>query len=427
MQITLTHPSDTQAKLKVVASEAELTTLKEVVLKRFQKQVKIQGFREGKAPLALVEKNIDQSVFQGEFLDEAVNQMYVQAVNDKRLRVVNNPQVNLTKWVPFSTLEFEADVEVVGEIKLPDYKKVKKTKEAVKVSADEVKEVLGQLAQRAAEKKDVDRAAKSGDQVFIDFKGVDAKGEAVNGAEGKDYPLILGSNTFIPGFEDNLIGMKGSEEKTFTLTFPKDYGVKALANKKVTFTTTVTKVQEVVEPKQDDAFAATVGPFKSLQELKDDIKKQLEQERQNEADRKFENDLIEEIAAKVKVALPKGLIDAQVDRMENDEKQNLIYRGQTWEEHLKEEGVTEEEHREQKRPQAEAQVRAGLALAEIAEAEGVQVSDDELDIRIQLLKGQYRDPQMQAELSKPEAHRDIRSRMLTEKTVEKLVSYAISK
>jgi trigger factor len=427
MQITLTHPSDTQAKLKVVANEAELAVLKETVLTRFQKEVKIQGFRQGKAPLPLVEKNIAPAAFQNEFLDEAINQMYVQAVNDKKLRIVNNPQISLTKWVPFTELEFDAEVEVVGEVKLPDYKKIKLAKEAVKVTADDVKAVVKQLQQRAAERKDVDRAAKSGDQTYIDFKGVDAKGEPVNGAEGKDYPLILGSNSFIPGFEDNVVGMKAGEEKTFTLTFPKDYGVKALANKKVTFTVNLTKVQEIVEPNADDAFAATVGPFKSMDELKTDIKKQLEAERQNEVDRKFENDLIEEIAKKVKVSIPKSMVDNQISRMESDEKQNLIYRGQTWEEHLKEEGVTEEEHHEQKREQAEAQVRAGLALAEIAEAEEVRVSDDELDVRMQLLRGQYSDSQMQAELNKPEARREIRSRMLTEKTVEKLVGHATSK
>lgn len=427
MQITLTHPSDTQAKLKIVANEAELSTMKETVLAKFQKQVKIQGFREGKAPLALVEKNVDPSALETEFLDEAINQMYIQAVNDKKLRVVNNPQVNIVKWVPFTTLEFEADVEIIGEVKLPDYKKIKVVKDTPKVTAEDVAAVLKQLQTRAAEKKDVDRAAKLGDQVYIDFKGVDVKGEAISGADGTDYPLILGSKTFIPGFEDNVVGMTAAEEKTFTLKFPKEYGVKALANKDVTFTVTATKVQEVIEPKADDAFAATVGPFKTIAELKENIKQQLVTERQTEVDRKFENEIVEAIAAKTKVALPKTLVDSQIDRMDTDEKQNLLYRGQTWEEHLKDEGLTEEEHHEQKRPQAESQVRAGLALAEIAEAEGIRVTDDELDVRMQLLRGQYKDPGMQEELAKPEAMRDIHSRMMTEKTIDKLKEYAAKK
>jgi trigger factor len=375
----------------------------------------------------MIEKNVDQSVLQSEFLEEAINNMYVQAVNQENLRPVSNPQVNIIKFVPFTTLEFEAEVSVIGEVKLADYKKVKKTKPEVKVTAEDVKEVMKSLQTRAAEHKDVDRAAKSGDMAYIDFKGVDAKGEPVNGAEGQNYPLTLGSNTFIPGFEDNVIGMKPGEEKTFELTFPEDYGVKALAKKKVAFTVTLSKVQESIEPKVDDEFAAKVGPFKTVDELKADIKKQLEAERQNEADRQFENELIQEITAKSKLSVPKVMVDDQIDRVENEERQNLIYRGQTWEEHLKEEGVTAEEHREQKRPVAEERVKASIVLSEIADAEKLDVTTDELELRMQLLKGQYTDPAMQAELDKPETRRDIASRILTEKTVDKLVSYATSK
>lgn len=427
MQISITHPSDTKAKITIVASESELNVLKNEVLRHLRGQVRIQGFREGKAPLELVEKHVDPNTLQSEFLDQAINQMYYKAVNDKQLRVVNNPEVNISKFVPFTTLEFEAEVEVLGEVKLPDYKKIKKTKPEVKVTAEDVKGVIKSLQARVAEKKDVDRAAKNGDQVYIDFKGVDAKGVAVNGAEGKDVPLILGSDSFIPGFESNLIGLSAGEEKTFTLKFPKDYGVKALASKDVTFTVVVTKVQEVVEPKADDAFAAQAGPFKTLKELEDDIQKQLTIERQREADLAFHNEIVEEIGAKTKVAIPASLIDNQVQRLEQEERQNLIYRGQTWEEHLKDDGVTEEEHRAQKRPQAESQVRAGLALAEIADQEKIEVTPEELELRMQQLRAQYPDMQMKAELEKPEARREIASRMMTEKTIEFLAKSVTTK
>jgi trigger factor len=423
MQLSLTHNSDTQVTLTVIASETELQPLKDQILRRFQHDAKIPGFREGKAPLPLVEKSVAPAQLQTEFLEEAVNQMYIRAVNEKKLRPVANPEVTLKKFVPFTTLEFEAKVEIVGEIKLADYKKMKKTKPEVKVVAKDVNEVISALQKRAAEKKDIDRAAKADDQVWIDFKGVDAKGEPVKGADGKDYPLILGSNTFIPGFEDHVVGMKANDEKTFTLTFPKDYGVKALANKKVTFTVTATKVQEVIEPKVDDEFAAKVGPFKSAEELKDDVKKQLKLERQQEADRQFENELIQEITAKSKVAVPKVLVDEQIDRIEREERQNLVYRGQTWQEHLADEGVTEEQHREQKRSAAEERVKAGLVLSEISELEKIDITPEELEVRIQLLKGQYQDKLMQTELDKPEARREIASRILTEKTINKLVAY----
>ncbi|MGH7241740.1 MAG: hypothetical protein ACREGB_05580, partial [Candidatus Saccharimonadales bacterium] len=211
---------------------------------------------------------------------------------------------------------------------------------------------------------------------------------------------------------------------TFDIVFPKDYGTKALQSKKVTFTIGVNKVQELAKPKLDDAFAATVGPFKTLADLKSDIKKQVTAEREQQAQRDYESELLGQIAEKTTAEIPLVLVEEEIDRAEADERQNLVYRGQTWEEHLKEEGVNEQEHRDKQRPAAEARVTAGLVLGEVAELEKISVSKEEVDIRMTLLKGQYNDPAMQAEFDKLEARRDITSRMLTEKTIAKLAEYA---
>lgn len=427
MQVKRTNTSDTEITLTIVPSETDMLNMKQHVLGHFRNRVKVAGFREGKAPLEIIEKNVDSNQLQSEFLEEAINEFYVQTIQRENLRPVTNPQVNITKFVPFTALEFTATVSIIGEITLPDYKKYKQSKPAVAVTADDVKAVLDDLQIRAAERKEVTHAAKSGDQVTVDFKGTDAKGAAVDGAEGKDYPVILGSNTLIPGFETNLEGLKAGDKKSFTLTFPADYGAKALAKKKVTFDVTVHKVEEVVKPKLDDAFAGTVGPFTGLKQLKEDIKRQLTAERENEAQREFENSMIMFLAEKTKVAVPKALVDDQIDKIEDQERQNLVYRGQTWEEHLKEEGVTAEEHHEQKRPEAERSIRASLMLSEIAQKEGLDVTQEELDLRLQLLKGQYKDAAMQAELDKPENQRDIASRLLTEKTIAKLTEYTTQK
>ncbi len=424
MQVKVSHPSKTEAVLTVVATDSELKLLKKTVLERFQHQINVPGFRKGKIPGAVLEKNVNQEQLQSDFLELSIEQLYLQAVQGQSLRPVDRPQIALKKFVPFTTLEFEATIPVVSEIQLADYKKIKLPKPSISITTKDIEEVLQSLQTRASEKRDVDRPAKNGDQVWIDFKGVDAKGQAVNGADGKDYPLILGSKSFIPGFEENLSGMNASEEKTFTLTFPKDYGVKALANKKVTFTVGVTKVQEVIEAKIDDKFAASIGPFKTVAELKADIRKQVTIERQREADRAYENELIQAITDKSTVTIPEVLINNQIDRMEQEERQNLTYRGQTWQEHLDEDKVTEEQHRQQKYPQAEERIKASLVMAEIAETEKLEVTAEELDIRMQLLKGQYQDPQMQAELDKPEARQDIAGRILTEKTLAKLVEYS---
>ncbi len=422
MQVKKTFPEDTVAELTITAGHADLEPLKMHVLKHFQQKTRVAGFRDGKVPLALVEKNVDQAALQSEFLEEAINHLFSTAARELRLRPVAQPEVNVKKFVPYSELEFDVKAEIISAVKLPDYKKIKKPLLKAEVTADDVKDVLKNLQTRAAERKEVDRASKTGDEVWIDFNGQDAKGEPVSGADGKDYPLILGSNTFIPGFEPNLVGVKTGDDKQFTLTFPKDYGVKAIAGKKVTFIVNVKKVQEIIEPKLDDAFAATVAPFKSIKDLKADIKKQLVLEKQAEADRQYDNELVLEIAAQTKVAIPKRLIDDQIDKIEEDERRNITYRGQTWEEHLKEENLTAEEHKEQKRPVAIERVKAGLVLSEIAEAEGITVTPEELEVRVQLLKGQYQDESMRAELDKEENRRELASRILTEKTLERLKS-----
>jgi trigger factor len=425
MQITRTQPTPNTTKLTVKADKAEMDVAKEAVLTRLSATVKVPGFRPGKAPANMVEKQIDQNAFQAEFLDEVINRLYVKAVEQEKLRPVAQPKIEVSKFVPFSTLEFTAEVEAVGDIKLPNYKLIKLAAKKGEVTAKDVNDVLKNLQTRGATKEDVERAAKDGDEVIIDFKGTDAETKKpIDGTDGKDYPLTLGSKSFIPGFEDELVGLKPGGKKTFTVKFPKDYGAKALQNRKVTFAVTVNKVRSIKAAKLDDAFAATVGPFKNLAELKADIRKQLKAEKQQEADRAFDNELMEKIAAKTDVSIPKALVEEEMARMEEEEKRNVVYRGQTWQEHLDEEGLTAEAHLEKQRVGAELRVKAGLILGAISDKENITVTPEEFEIRIQLLKGQYPDDAMQTELDKPENRRDLMSRMLTEKTLDKLRGYA---
>ncbi len=428
MQSIKKNISDTKVQLTLVADTELLNNAKQAALDVIAKDMKLPGFRPGKAPGAIVEKNANPQVLQTEFLDRAMNALYGAAIDEHKLRPVAQPEVKVSKFVPFDALEIEVIVTVIGDITLPDYKKPKAAPKAEKITVKDVDGVIEELKKRESQKSDVDRAAKDGDQVWIDFRGVDATTkDPISGADGKEYPLVLGSNTFIPGFEENLVGLKAGEEKTFPITFPKDYGVKALQGQKAEFTVTVTKVQEIVPPKVDDEFAAKVGPFKTVDELKADIKKQLELEKQQEADRAFVDELLTELTKKAKVSVPDTLIDEQVERLLADQRQNAVYRGVTWPEYLEMMGTTEDEYRKTARPEAELRVKAGLVLSEVAEAEQIVVTPEELEVQIQLLKGRYPDAQMQAELDKPENRRDIASRILSEKTIAKLVGYASAK
>ncbi len=427
MRVNRTNPSPTQAVLHITVDAEELTKAKNTVLNRLAPQVKVPGFRSGKVPLNLAEKHIDANMLQSETMEEALNKLYAKAVRVENLRPVANPEVSIKKFVPFTELEFEATVSTIGAIKLADYTKIKVARKLVEVNDEDIKGVLNSLQKRAAKKKEVDGPAHDGDQVWIDFVGKDSKGQPVAGADGKDYPLILGSNTFIPGFETHLVGVKKNEERTFSLTFPKDYGVKALRSKKVTFVVTVTKVEQLNLPDLSDAFAAQVGPFQTIDELTKDIKQQLIIERAREADQQLENELLQQITEKSTIEIPESLIESQVDAIEQEEKQNLAYRGQTFEEHLKDEGVTPEEHRQQKRPAAEQRLKTGIILTEIADLENIEVTSQEVEVRLQVLRGQYKDPAMQAELQKPEVLRDIAGRLKSEKTLARLVQLATDK
>lgn len=419
MKLHTDRKKDTLVVLEITASVEELAKVKNKVLHALAPRVKVAGFRDGKVPMEVVEKNIDDATYQSEFINEAINTLYVAALKEERIRPVDQPQVSVKKFVPFTELEFTMEIAVVGKIKLPDYKKIKAKMTEVKISAKEIDEVLKNLQTRAADKKEVNRVAKLKDEAVIDFKGVDKKGEPVAGADGKDYPLVLGSGTFIPGFEDNVVGMKIGDEKSFEVTFPKDYGAKALQNAKVTFTIKLNKLSEVVEPALDDKFASTVGPFENLKQFKDDIKKQLEHDASHRAERDWEAAIVNELADKTVVAIPEVLLTEQSEMIMQEVKQNVVQRGMTFDEFIASSGMTEEEYKKNEvAPEAERRVKAGLMLSEIADVEGIDVEPEELEARMQQLKGQYRDPKMQEELDKPENRREINSRLRTEKVIK---------
>lgn len=427
MRVTRKDNSPTNITLTVEGDAADLEPIHRHVLGHFKNIVKVPGFREGKAPPEMVEKFANQQRVLDEFMEHALNELYRRAVDDEGIKPIATPNVQLKKFVPYTQLEFEAETEIIGPIKLPNYKAIKLAKPKINIKAKDIDEVIKSLQKRMAEREAVGSPAKDGDEVVIDFAGKDSQGKPVSGADGKDYPLLLGSKTFIPGFEENLIGSSAGETKEFEVTFPKDYGAAGLQNKKVTFKVEILKVQALKEPKIDDELAKKAGPFKSLAELKADIKKQLAEERNRQAETEHQNELVRKIAEKTQIEIPRSLIEDETVRLEDQEKQNLAYQGQTWQEHLKAEGVNEQQHRNRHRPEAAERIKIGLILSEIAEREGLMVTPEELEIRLQILKGQYQDPQMQAELDKPGNRRDIESRLLTEKTLAKLVEYSNKK
>lgn len=423
MKTTVTHESDTRVKVVIAADHAELAAAEQVALKRLAKTAKVNGFRTGHVPLEIVKKHADANALAQETLDAALNRAVAEAFLSNDLQVLARPEVEIKKYVPGELLEFTAEADVLPEVKLGDYKKLKVKKAAVNVDKKEIDEVIERIQKGLSEKKEVKRAAKIGDETVIDFVGK-KDGEAFHGGTGKDYPLVLGSNSFIPGFEDALVGLKAGDTKDVKLAFPKDYHAKDLAGQDVVFEVTVKKVNSVKLPALDDKFAAKAGPFTSMDDLRKDIKAEITAQAERKATDDLKDELVKQLVAKSTVSVPSVLRDDQIRSLEQDLRQNLMYRGRTLEQYFEEKGYADRDAwvKAEANDAADARIKAGLVLAQLSKELKIEATADELAAHINAYKQQYaNNPKMAKHFDKPEAQREVANRLITEKTIDKLV------
>ena len=423
MKTTVTHESDTRVKVMIAADHAELAAAEQVALKRLAKTAKVNGFRTGHVPLEIVKKHADANALAQETLDAALNRAVAEAFLSNDLQVLARPEVEIKKYVPGELLEFTAEADVLPEVKLGNYKKLKVKKAAVNVDKKEIDEVIERIQKGLSEKKEVKRAAKIGDETVIDFVGK-KDGEAFQGGTGKDYPLVLGSNSFIPGFEDALVGLKAGDTKDVKLAFPKDYHVKDLAGQDVVFEVTVKKVNSVKLPALDDKFAAKAGSFTSMEDLRSDIKAEIAAQAERRAKDDLKDELVKQLVAKSVVSVPSVLRDDQIRSLEQDLRQNLMYRGRTLEQYFKEKGYADRDAwvKAEANDVADARIKAGLVLAQLSKELKIEATADELAAHINTYKQQYaNNSEMAKHFDKPEAQREVANRLITEKTVDKLV------
>ena len=423
MKTTVKKLSDTKVELTISLGSEELSAAEQVALTKMAADVKVPGFRKGKVPVSVAAKHVNPAALQEQTLDNALSKAVAEAFMAEKIQALDRPAVDVKKFVPGQELEFTAEVEIIPPVKLGNYKKLKAKRQAVKVEDKEVEEIITRMRENFTEKTEVKRAAKEGDEAVIDFTG---KKDDVpfDGGAAKGFALKLGSGQFIPGFEEGVVGHKAGETFDLTLTFPKDYHAKELAGADVVFTVTLHKVNELSLPEVNDEFAAKCGPFTSADELKADIKREITAQKEREADEKLKDELVGELAEASKVALPELLIDDQVRSIEQDLMQNLMYRGLTLDSYLQTQKFTDKDdwRAKEARPAAEKRVKAGLVLAELSKELGVEVSHEELSAQIEAMKQQYgKDPKIAERFNDPNVHRDIANRMITDKTVEKLI------
>lgn len=419
MKTTIKNLSDTKVAVTIAVGKNELDDAGQVALVKLSRKVKAPGFRVGKVPVSVAAKYVNPQTLAEQTLDDALSKAVSQAFTEKNISALDRPQVDIKKYIPGKELEFVAEAEVLPKVTLGNYKKLGVKKDVAEVKDADIEDVIERMRKGYAERKEVERAAKNGDDVIIDFVGK-RDGEPFDGGSATDYTLSLGSNQFIPGFEDAIIDHKAGEEFDVPLTFPKDYHSKVLAGAKVVFTVVLKAVKEIELPKIDTEFAKKSGPFETVAALKKDIRRELETARQREADDKFKDTLIVKLIEVSEVPVPEILLSDQARSIEQDMTQNLVYQGLTLDSYLESKNLTRERWLETEvKDAAEKRVKAGLALAELSKAENITATNEELTAQIKLYQEQYGNPSGQ-DFTSPELQRDIANRLLTDKTVDRL-------
>lgn len=426
MKTTVKHLSETKVQLTITLGEKELKDAELVALTKLSKDVKVPGFRKGKAPASVVAKNVDPNALGQQTLDDALSKAVSEAFTAEKIQALERPQVDVKKFVPGKELEFTAETEILPAVTLGDYKKLTAKKSKVVVTTKDVTEIIDRMRQGFAEKKPVTRKAKDGDEVVIDFVGK-KDGEAFNGGTANDYTLTIGSNQFIPGFEEGIIGHTAGDEFDLELVFPADYHAKELAGAKVVFSTKLKEVKEIVLPELNDELAAKAGPFTSVDELEADIKREITNQKDREALDKLKDELIDQLIEASKIPVPEILVQDQMRSIEQDMTQNLTYQGMNLDMYLESKKLTKEAWQDAEvKPAAEKRVKAGLALSELSKIEKITATDEELVLKVNEYQQQYGNKSGQ-DFTTPELQRDIANRLLTDKTIDRLVELNTSK
>ncbi len=422
MKSEITDKTATSVTLTISVDQDLLGSARTQTIDKLRAKVKVAGFRPGKAPDNIVEREVGVNQVASEALEVAVMQSYAKAMAEHKVEVIAPPEVSVTKFVPYTELEYTAKVDVMPAITLADYRNFKMSKQTVQVETSEINQTIEDLRKRLAVKTPVKRAAKSGDEVTLDFEGK-KDGVPVEGAAAKNHVLQLGSNSFIPGFEEELIGLASGDKKEFTVTFPKDYHQKDLAGQPVTFEVSIGGVKEVVLPAVDDAFAAQIGQFKDINQLRSDIKMRLDQEKKEAAEQEFEQKVLEQLVDKSKYSVPKRLSDQQMERMKEELSQRLAASGLDFDKYLALAGKNAGQMESEMRPQAEKRVALAMILSHIAKQESISVSPSEIEAEVARLKSTYKDPQMQHELDEPTILEDVHNHLLASRTITKIMEY----
>ena len=407
--------------LTIEASAEEFEAAVNKAYLKMRGKINVPGFRVGKAPRKIIEKMYGEEVFYEEAVNIILPDAYEDAVKEQKLDVVGYPEVELESCTKDGVV-FKCTVAVYPEVKLGQYKGLEAPKAEVKVAAADVNARLKEMADRNSRLVSVERAVKKGDTADIDFEGFD-NGVAFDGGKGENFDLEIGSGSFVPGFEEQLIGMKAGEEKDIDITFPENY-TPELAGKPVVFHVKVNEVKVKEVPALDDEFAKDVSEFDTLKELKADIKKKMTAERTEAAQRAFEDVLMAKVAEGVEADIPQEMVELQAERMMEQFKQQLAAQGIPFDQYLKMTGTTEADFRKQADGPAAEQVKMDLAVEAIIKAEGLEATDEDVENELKNVAEKYgMDLETVKKYLRPE---DVKEQVIREKAVKIVADSAVA-
>ena len=389
MSVKVENLEKNMAKLTVEVDNAEFLKAIDVAYKKNRNKFNLPGFRKGKAPKEMIMKMYGPQVFFEDALNEILDKTYPEAAKESGLEIVSRPEIGVEQISMDQNVIYTATVAVKPEVTLGEYKGVTVEKAETTVSAKEVNEKLAAELEKNARVVDVDREIKKDDIANIDFVG-SVDGVEFEGGKGEDYPLTIGSGTFIPGFEDQLIGHKAGETVDVKVTFPENYGAKDLAGKEALFVTTIKTVKEKQVPAADDEFASEVSEFDTLDEYKKDLKKTLKEEKEKAATTTNERNVIAKVVENASVEIPAPMLEAQLDNMLYDYQTRLAQQGIPMDQYLKITGQTVEQIKDQMKESAEKNLKTSLVIEAIMEKENITVAEERVDEEFKKIAEQYK-------------------------------------
>ena len=416
------NANEVKFEITVEAEKFEEATKK--VYFKSAKYFNIPGFRKGKAPMQIVEKYYGKEIFYEDAFNEVAQEALEEAVEENKVEVVSRPEVDIKQMEKGKDLIFTVVMQTKPEAELGKYKGIEIKKIEYNVTDEDVVHELSHMQEHNSRLISIDdRAAEKGDIVNIDFEGF-VDGKAFDGGKAENYDIEIGSNTFIPGFEDQLVGMKIDEEKDVNVTFPKEYFSKDLAGKDATFKVKLHEVKKKELPALDDEFAKDVSEFDTLDELKKNIKEKKQEQNEERAKYETQDEVIKALCENVKVEIPSGMIETETENMIKDLENRLSYQGLKLEQYLNMMGKTKEEMRKEYEPQAVEGIKSRLAIEAVIKAEKIEATDKEIDKKIKEMAINYGKENDEEFLKNENVRNYIKQGIESEKAIDFLVKNA---